>query len=106
MGAMENWGLVTYRTTAVLFDEGKSDSRYKNRIAYVVAHGEPQCGCIIVTSLLTRTRACAPVVWEPGNYGLVERALVKRGLCDLGWVARCRSLLSRWAPTSNSLTTT
>ncbi|KAL3713102.1 hypothetical protein TMatcc_001805 [Talaromyces marneffei ATCC 18224] len=37
-GAMENWGLVTYRTTAVLFDEGKSDSRYKNRIAYVVAH--------------------------------------------------------------------
>lgn len=38
MGAMENWGLVTYRTTAVLFDEGKSDSRYKNRIAYVVAH--------------------------------------------------------------------
>lgn len=36
---MENWGLVTYRTTAVLFDEGKSDSRYKNRIAYVVAHG-------------------------------------------------------------------
>jgi aminopeptidase N len=39
MGAMENWGLVTYRTTAVLFDEGKSDNRYKNRIAYVVAHG-------------------------------------------------------------------
>ncbi|KAJ5183204.1 hypothetical protein N7492_000820 [Penicillium capsulatum] len=38
MGAMENWGLVTYRTTAVLFDEGKSDNRYKNRIAYVVAH--------------------------------------------------------------------
>lgn len=40
MGAMENWGLVTYRTTAVLFEEGKSDTRYKNRIAYVVAHGE------------------------------------------------------------------
>ncbi|KAJ9288246.1 hypothetical protein DTO280E4_6045 [Paecilomyces variotii] len=38
MGAMENWGLVTYRTTAVLFDEAKSDARYKNRIAYVVAH--------------------------------------------------------------------
>lgn len=36
---MENWGLVTYRTTAVLFDEAKSDTRYKNRIAYVVAHG-------------------------------------------------------------------
>lgn len=46
---MENWGLVTYRTTAVLFDEGKSDNRYKNRIAYVVAHGkssQPQIGSI------------------------------------------------------------
>jgi aminopeptidase N len=42
MGAMENWGLVTYRTTAVLFDEGTSDNRYKNRIAYVVAHGMHQ----------------------------------------------------------------
>lgn len=37
-GAMENWGLVTYRTTAVLFDEKASDVKYKNRIAYVVAH--------------------------------------------------------------------
>jgi len=37
-GAMENWGLVTYRTTAVLFDEKSSDQKYKNRIAYVVAH--------------------------------------------------------------------
>lgn len=35
---MENWGLVTYRTTAVLFDEKSSDSKYKNRVAYVVAH--------------------------------------------------------------------
>ncbi|EEP79230.1 GTP-binding protein ypt1 [Uncinocarpus reesii 1704] len=38
MGAMENWGLVTYRTTAVLFEEGKSDDRFKTRVAYVVAH--------------------------------------------------------------------
>ena len=38
MGAMENWGLVTYRTTAVLYDEEKSDAKFKNRVAYVVAH--------------------------------------------------------------------
>ncbi|KAL2041709.1 hypothetical protein N7G274_005493 [Stereocaulon virgatum] len=37
-GAMENWGLITYRTTAVLFDEEQSDAKYKNRVAYVVAH--------------------------------------------------------------------
>lgn len=36
---MENWGLVTYRTTAILFDEQHSAARYKNRVAYVVAHG-------------------------------------------------------------------
>lgn len=37
-GAMENWGLVTYRTTAVLFDEENSDQKFRNRVAYVVAH--------------------------------------------------------------------
>ncbi|ERS96566.1 uncharacterized protein SPSK_01011 [Sporothrix schenckii 1099-18] len=37
-GAMENWGLVTYRTTAILFDEQLSEGRFRNRIAYVVAH--------------------------------------------------------------------
>lgn len=37
-GAMENFGLVTYRLTAILFDEKTSDTRYKNRVAYVVAH--------------------------------------------------------------------
>jgi aminopeptidase N len=37
-GAMENWGLVTYRTTALLFDEKTSDTQFKNRVAYVVAH--------------------------------------------------------------------
>lgn len=35
---MENWGLVTYRTTAVLYDEENSDAKYRNRVAYVVAH--------------------------------------------------------------------
>jgi len=38
MTRMENWGLITYRTTALLFDEKSSDIKYKNRIAYVVAH--------------------------------------------------------------------
>ncbi|KAI9792331.1 MAG: hypothetical protein M1816_002556 [Peltula sp. TS41687] len=37
-GAMENWGLITYRTTALLFDEASSDNKYKNRVAYVVSH--------------------------------------------------------------------
>ncbi|KAL9596173.1 MAG: hypothetical protein Q9179_004710 [Wetmoreana sp. 5 TL-2023] len=36
--AMENWGLITYRTTAILFDEKHSAAKYKSRVAYVVAH--------------------------------------------------------------------
>lgn len=36
--AMENWGLITYRTTAVLFNEKESAQSYKHRVAYVVAH--------------------------------------------------------------------
>lgn len=35
---MENWGLITYRTTAVLFDPESSDQKYRNRVVYVVAH--------------------------------------------------------------------
>ena len=37
-GAMENWGLVTYRLLVILFDEKHSDARFLSRIAYVVAH--------------------------------------------------------------------
>ncbi|RIA85787.1 aminopeptidase [Glomus cerebriforme] len=37
-GAMENWGLITYRTTAILFDPKASDAKFKHRIAYTVSH--------------------------------------------------------------------
>lgn len=36
--AMENWGLITYRSTALLYNEDKSDPSYKQKVAYVVAH--------------------------------------------------------------------
>eukprot|EP01094_Clydonella_sp_ATCC50884_P017334 TRINITY_DN2999_c0_g1_i1.p1 TRINITY_DN2999_c0_g1~~TRINITY_DN2999_c0_g1_i1.p1 ORF type:complete len:463 (-),score=132.41 TRINITY_DN2999_c0_g1_i1:21-1409(-) len=37
-GAMENWGLVTYRETALLIDSATSGVSNKQRVAYVVAH--------------------------------------------------------------------
>jgi len=37
-GAMENWGLITYRETALLFKEGVSAVNNKQRIALVVSH--------------------------------------------------------------------
>lgn len=38
MGAMENWGLVTYRETALMIDEAKASTQQKQRVAIVVAH--------------------------------------------------------------------
>jgi aminopeptidase 2 len=37
-GAMENWGLVTYRESLLLYDAGKSSAFSKLHIAYTVAH--------------------------------------------------------------------
>ncbi|XP_055381285.1 puromycin-sensitive aminopeptidase-like protein isoform X2 [Condylostylus longicornis] len=37
-GAMENWGLITYRETAMLYERGVSATTNKQRIASVVGH--------------------------------------------------------------------
>lgn len=35
---MENWGLITYRETAMLYEEGVSARINKMRVASVVSH--------------------------------------------------------------------
>uniref|UniRef100_A0A3P9H8D5 Aminopeptidase n=1 Tax=Oryzias latipes TaxID=8090 RepID=A0A3P9H8D5_ORYLA len=37
-GAMENWGLITYRETALLYDQAFSSNSNKERIATIIAH--------------------------------------------------------------------
>ncbi|KAJ7382213.1 hypothetical protein OS493_036246 [Desmophyllum pertusum] len=37
-GAMENWGLITYRETALLFKPGASSESNKKRVASVISH--------------------------------------------------------------------
>lgn len=37
-GAMENWGLVTYRETALLFDPTMSSAGNKERVTTVISH--------------------------------------------------------------------
>ena len=37
-GAMENWGLITYRETALLYEPGKTSAQGKERIRTIVAH--------------------------------------------------------------------
>lgn len=37
-GAMENWGLITYRETQLLYDPTIHPANYKKNIAVTVAH--------------------------------------------------------------------
>lgn len=37
-GAMENWGLITYRMTAILYDPKVASARNQQWVAVVVAH--------------------------------------------------------------------
>ena len=37
-GAMENWGLITYRETAMLFKEGQSSEDNKQRVTAIISH--------------------------------------------------------------------
>lgn len=37
-GAMENWGLITYRETAILYNQNESSALAQQRVAIVVAH--------------------------------------------------------------------
>lgn len=37
-GAMENWGLVLYRETALLYEHGVSSSENKLMVTLIVAH--------------------------------------------------------------------
>lgn len=37
-GAMENWGLITYKPTKILFDPVTADNRLMSKASYVVAH--------------------------------------------------------------------
>ena len=37
-GAMENWGLITYRETALLYDPKFSSNSNKERIAAIISH--------------------------------------------------------------------
>lgn len=36
---MENWGLCTFQATALLYDEATSTLDNKERVSYVIAHG-------------------------------------------------------------------
>lgn len=50
---MENWGLITYRETALLIDAKNSGLASKQRVAYVVAH---ECEALRSAAMFVLTR--------------------------------------------------
>ena len=65
-GAMENWGLVTYRTVLALYDPAATGAAVKQQIAYVVCHelAHQARGQCISIPLLSHASA---VVRQPGD---------------------------------------
>ena len=74
-GAMENWGLVTYRENALLIkDAATAEVSHKQRVAMVVCHELAhqviryilivKVSCIFLIIILS-------VVWQPGNHEVV-----------------------------------
>lgn len=104
-GAMENWGLVTYRETNLLYDPVSSSNRNRETtatiIAHELAHMVNRFFCIVSTdwfshwlvNKLTGIMSGA-VVWKPGDPAVVEWGLAERGLCLICGLPGSRP---RWA---------
>lgn len=77
---MENWGLITYRETALLFDPQTSANGNKQRIATVVAHElahmvllQPSDNWFLLFDIMIMVHFVAfSVVWKPCDIKMVE----------------------------------
>lgn len=71
-GAMENWGLITYRVVDLLFDEKTSSASTKQRVAEVVQHELVRNQTSAAYNQgKTNLRIGSPMVRKLGNYGLL-----------------------------------
>ena len=50
---MEHWGLITYKETALLFDENQVTASGKERVALIVAHELAHNVSILKVKLIT-----------------------------------------------------
>ena len=73
-GAMENWGLITYREVAILYEEGKSSRSDKEYVAVVVAH---ELAHQVETYLTKESNFSITVVWRPCHHGVVDRLVAQ-----------------------------
>ena len=90
-GAMENWGLITYRETALLFKPGVSAVSNKQRIATVVSHelAHQWFGMYLKKMVFSFN---FKLFWrEFGDSFLVDGFVVEWGICQLRGIHRCGS---------------
>lgn len=75
-GAMENWGLITYRETAILYDPIESSTTAHQCIAIIIAHELAHQVLIITTNQILyhfiETISINIVVWQFGDNEMVE----------------------------------
>lgn len=107
---MENWGLVTYRETNLLYDPVISSNANKERTATIIAHELAHMVLsfikiwYITLMVLNNYKMCKiiilwlvclcswSVVWQPCDSKVVEWSLVKwrfRVLCIISWCRLC-----------------
>ncbi len=72
-GAMENWGVITYRETALLIDEVHSSTIAKQRVSRTVCHelGMPQTNLppLFTTLLIASNVLCVDMCVVCGLFG-------------------------------------
>lgn len=94
-GAMEHWGLVTYRETALLYTNTTHSSANKQRVATVVAHELAHSWFGNLGNRFQRSKRALTLNFSHNE--LVERSLAKRRLRFLHRVQRCGLLRTRLA---------
>ena len=60
-GAMENWGLITYRETYLLYQEGMNSAERKQAIASIIAHELAHQVCVLPGVPQALTLSCTTV---------------------------------------------
>jgi len=80
-GAMENWGLIVYRESALLYKPGVSDANAKERVITVSENEalfSPTSG-LRMNFKGDGSRAGSSVVWKLGNLKMVDGYVAQRG---------------------------
>ena len=96
-GAMENWGLVTYRVVDLLFDEKTSGASTKQRVAEVVQHELAHQWYVTWFYCAEIVQKLKPLfqVRKPRNHGLLGWAMAQRRIRYMDELVLLQQILPR-----------